>query len=107
MSKNAIQNFLVALRLPRWRWALLTAGLSDALGFGITMLPPVRWLLDAVTAVVLFAVLGFRWSLLSALVIEAVPVLQVFPAWILVVIALASTEPREVPPGTGPVDTRG
>jgi hypothetical protein len=48
-------------------------------------------LLDAVTAVVLFAVLGFRWPLLSALAIEAVPGLQLFPAWTLVVAALAST----------------
>ena len=106
MSKDAIQNFRVALRHPRWRWALLTAALSDALGFGATLVPPLRWLLDAVTAVVLFAVLGFRWPLLSALAIEAVPVLQVFPAWILVVVALASMEPRGVPPGTVPADKR-
>ena len=104
MSRYAIRNFLMALRLPRWRWALLTAALSDALGFGITMLPPARWLLDAVTAIVLFAVLGFRWPLLSALAIEAVPVLQVFPAWMLVVVALASTETRESSQRSGPVD---
>jgi hypothetical protein len=106
MSKNLIQNLLLAWKRPRWRWALLTAALSDALGFGVTMLPPVRWLLDAVTAVVLFAVLGFRWPLLSALAIEAVPVLQIFPAWILVVVALASTETRELPPHTGAGDRR-
>ncbi|MGA8050133.1 MAG: hypothetical protein WCA09_08140 [Burkholderiales bacterium] len=92
MPKNLIQNFLRAWTLRRWRVALLTAVLSDALGFGVALYPPAQWLLDAVTAVVLFAVLGFRWPLLSALAIEAVPALQLFPAWTLVVVALASTE---------------
>jgi len=96
--KNLIQNFLTAWSLPRWRWALLAAALSDALGFGVVLLPPAQWLLDAVTAVALFAVLGFRWPLLWALVIEAVPGLEVFPAWTLVVLALAGTEARGSPP---------
>ena len=78
--------------LPRWRWALLAALLSDALGFGVALFPPLQWLLDAITAGVLFAVLGFRWPLLSALAIEAVPMLQLFPAWTLVVVALAGME---------------
>jgi hypothetical protein len=94
MPRNLIPHLMMALTLSRWRWALLIATLSDGVGFGLTMVPPIRWLLDAITAVVLFAVLGFRWPLLSALAIEAVPALQVFPAWILVVVALASTEAR-------------
>jgi hypothetical protein len=49
-----------------------------------------EWLLDGATAIVLFGVLGFRWPLLAALVTEAVPGLQLFPA--LVVLALAATE---------------
>jgi hypothetical protein len=92
MLRKLVQNFLMVWKVPRWRWALLTAALSDALGFGVVMLPPVQWLLDAVTALVLFAVLGFRWPLFGALAIEVVPALQVFPAWTLVVAALASTE---------------
>jgi len=92
--KNLIQNFLTAWKLPRWRWALLAAALSDALGFGVVLLPPAQWLLDAVTAAVLFAVLGFRWPLLGALAVEAVPGLEVFPAWTMVVLALAGTEAR-------------
>jgi hypothetical protein len=104
MSRNLVQNFLTAWKAPRWRWALLIAVLSDALGFGLVMLPPVRWLLDGVTALVLFAVLGFRWPLFCALAIEAVPVLQVFPTWILVVVALAGTETRKLPAGAGAVD---
>lgn len=97
--KNLIQNFLAAWRLPRWRWALIVAVLSDALGFGVALFPPLQWILDGVTAVVLFGVLGFRWPLLPALAIEVVPGLQLFPAWTLVVAALASTESKELPTG--------
>jgi hypothetical protein len=106
--KNLFHNLLAAWKSPRWRWALLAAVLSDALGFGVALVPPAQWLLDAVTALVLFVVLGFRWSLLSALAIEAVPGLQLFPAWTLVVAALASTETRKPPDGAGAVewDTR-
>jgi hypothetical protein len=102
--KHLIQNFLMAWKFPRWRWALVTAALSDILAFGVVLFPPAQWLLDAVTAAVLFAVLGFRWPLLGALAIEAVPVLALFPAWILVVAALASTETRKSPPGTAAVE---
>jgi hypothetical protein len=70
----------------------VVAVLSDTLAFGVALWPPVQWLLDAVTAVVLFVVLGFRWALLSALVIEAIPVLAVFPAWTMVVVALAAAD---------------
>lgn len=92
MLKHLIQNFLLAWKFPRWRWALLTAVVSDALGLGAALFPPAQWVLDGVTAVVLFAVLGFRWPLLPALAIEVVPGLQLFPAWTLVVAALASAE---------------
>ena len=92
MQKNLIHNLRAAWRSPRWRAALVTAVLSDALGFAAALYPPAQWALDAVTAVVLFAVLGFRWPLLPALFIEAVPALQLFPAWTLVVAALASVE---------------
>lgn len=92
MLSNLIHNFRLAWRFPRWRWALLTAVLSDALGFTVVQFPPMEWLLDGVTAIVLFAVLGFRWPLLAALATEAVPGLQLFPTWTLVVLALAATE---------------
>jgi hypothetical protein len=78
--------------MPRWRRALGIALLSDALGFGVVLVPPAQWALDAVTAAALFAVLGFRRPLLLALIIEAVPALQLFPAWTLVVAALAGTD---------------
>jgi len=97
MLKHLIQKFLLAWKFPHWRWALLTAAISDALGFGVALYPPIQWVLDAITAVVLFAVLGFRWPLLPALAVEVVPGLQLFPAWTLVVAALASAE--KAPPG--------
>ena len=95
MSKNPVQNFLFHLKSPRWRWAFVTAILSDALGFGVALWPPAQWLLDAVTAAVLLAVLGFRWPLMAALAVEAVPALELFPAWTLVVVALAGSTPPE------------
>ena len=100
MLKNLLRNFLLAWQFPQWRWALVVALLSDAVGFGVALVPPVQWLLDAVTAMVLFAVLGFRWPLWSALAVEAVPALQLFPAWTLVVAALASTDTRRSAPST-------
>jgi len=102
--KHFVQNFLLAWEFPRWRWALVTAVLSDAVGFGVALLPPLQWALDAVTAVVLFAVLGFRWPLLTALAVEAVPGLQLFPAWTLVVAALAGTETRKATQTTEVID---
>jgi hypothetical protein len=93
-----VQNFLTAWKQPRWRWALLIAAGSDALGFGLVLIPPVQWLVDAVTAAALLMVLGFRWPLCGALAIEVVPVLQVFPAWTLVVATLAGTETQKLPP---------
>lgn len=103
--KSPVHNVRLAWRSPRWPWALLVAVVSDALGFGVVLLPPVQWLLDAVTAVTLLAVLGFRWSLLGALAVEVVPGLAVFPAWTLVVAAMAATDTGRVlpmPPTTPP-----
>jgi hypothetical protein len=102
MFKNLIHNFLLAWKYPRWRWALLTAVLSDALGLWLALYLPAVWVLDAITAILLFAVLGFRWPLLPALAIEVVPGLQIFPAWTLVVAALASAE--QAPQGVQTAD---
>jgi hypothetical protein len=89
-----MRNLLTAWKLPRWHRALFTAVLSDALGFGVVLFPLVQRVLDAVAALVLFVVLGFRWPLLTALAVEAVPGLQLFPAWTLIVAALAATETK-------------
>ena len=104
MLSNLVRNFLSAWKLPRWRWAMLIAVLSDVLGFGLFLLPPIQWVLDAVTAMLLFGILGFRWPILPVLAIEVVPAIQVFPAWTLVVLAMASTEnqnPHDNSPNIG------
>ena len=71
---------------------MLLALISDILGFLFTFTPPVHWMIDVVTVIVLFAAIGFKWLLLPALIVEVIPGLQLFPAWTLVVIALAGTE---------------
>ena len=75
----------------------MIALLSDALGFGVVLFPPAQWILDAVTAVALVLVLGFRWKLLMAMAVEVIPAIQLFPAWTLVVAAMAATETPAYP----------
>ncbi len=89
-----INNLRLAWKSPTWRWALIIAAVSDALGFGVAFFPPIQWVLDALTAIALLLVLGYRWKLLIALAIEVIPAIQLFPAWILVVGAMAATETR-------------
>jgi hypothetical protein len=88
---NPFRNLQLAWKNPRLRRALVIAVVSDILGFAVVLLPPVQWALDAVTAVLLLLVLGFRWQLFIALAIEVIPFLELFPAWTLVVMALAAT----------------
>lgn len=95
--RDLAEGLQVAWKSDRWRRALSIAVVSDVLGFGVALVPPAEWVLDGVTAVALFAALGFRRPLLLALAIEAVPALQLFPAWTLVVAALAVAESRTVP----------
>ena len=104
--KNTLHQFCNAWKLPRWRWALVTALLSDTLGFGVIFWPPALWLLDAATAAALFVLLGFRLPLLPALAIEVVPGLELFPAWTLVVAALASTENQKYLSSGAPQDLK-
>jgi hypothetical protein len=88
---NPFRNLQLAWKNPRLRRALVIAVVSDILGFAVVLLPTVQWALDAVTAVLLLLVLGFRWQLFIALAIEVIPFLELFPAWTLVVMALAAT----------------
>lgn len=71
--------------------ALGIALASDAVGAVAELAPPVQWALDVVTALALFATLGFRWSLLPVLAVECVPVLGLFPTWTLAAGALVAT----------------
>src|SRR6516162_7673752 len=69
--------------------AFVIAGTSDAIGAFITLLPPIGWVVDLATALVLFLVLGRQWLLLPGLALEAIPGLGVLPFWLLVVGAIA------------------
>ena len=69
--------------------AFVIAGISDAIGAFITPLPPIGWLTDVATALLLFLVLGRQWLLLPGLALEAIPGLGVLPFWLLVVGAIA------------------
>jgi hypothetical protein len=68
--------------------AILIAGISDALCAFWLFVPPAVWAVDLVTALLLFAVLGWSWLLLPGLVLEAIPGLGVIPFWLLVVGAI-------------------
>jgi hypothetical protein len=72
----------------RFALALAIAAISDAGGAFVTLAPPFAWALDALTAVLLFAVLGWQWLLLPGLVLEAIPGVGVLPFWLLVVGAI-------------------
>lgn len=90
MNKS-LHNFITALKFSRWRWALFIAIVSDAIGFAVILFPPAQWLVDAVTAIALLFIIGFRWQLFVSLAIEVIPALELFPAWTLVVLTLMAT----------------
>jgi hypothetical protein len=69
--------------------AFAIAGTSDAIGAFATPLPPIVWVVDIATALLLFIVLGRQWLLLPGLALEAIPGLGVLPFWLLVVGAIA------------------
>jgi hypothetical protein len=68
--------------------AIVIAGASDAVCALVQFAPPVVWGVDLLTALLLFAVLGWSWLLLPGLVLEAIPGLGVIPFWLLVVGAI-------------------
>ena len=69
--------------------AFAVAAISDALSFALTMAPPMQWGVDLVTALLLFLLLGRKWAILPGLIAEAIPGLNVFPFWLLVVGSIA------------------
>jgi hypothetical protein len=68
--------------------AFLIAAVSDFFSFWTVLAPPMQWVIDLVTALLLFLVLGRRWVILPGLVAEAIPGMGVFPVWVLVVLSL-------------------
>jgi len=106
-SAAAGSRFSLRFSKKRLALAVAIALISDVIGAFVTLAPPLMWLVDVVTAVLLFAVLGWQWLLLPVLVMEAIPGLGVLPFWLLVVagIALWGTPrpriwPRSSPPKT-------
>jgi len=88
--------------------AFAVAALADGLSVFFTFAPPVQWVLNVVTAGLLFIVLGWQWQLLPGLVMETVPGLAVFPFWALVVGAVAKWGTvRSKPDGKAPRSLRG
>jgi hypothetical protein len=79
------------LKFSKQRLALafVIAGISDAIGAFVTPLPPIGWVADIATALLLFLVLGRQWLLLPGLALEAIPGVGVLPFWLLVVGAIA------------------
>lgn len=79
------------LGLSKLRLALAfaVAAIADTLFALFTWAPAVALPVDFATAFLLFAVLGWRWLLLPGLVMEAIPGLDIFPFWTLVVSAIA------------------
>jgi hypothetical protein len=91
----------------RKKIALAVAALADAaqLGFfpvfaeGALSIPDDA--LDAVVALTLLLVLGWRWRIVGALALELVPGIALFPSWTAFVLTLPSAAP--VPSLTAPV----
>lgn len=69
--------------------AVAIAAASDVIGAFTTPAPPLTWVVDVVTALLLFLVLGRQWLLLPGLALEAIPGIGVIPFWLLVVGAIA------------------
>jgi hypothetical protein len=69
--------------------ALAVAAGSDLVSLFVQLAPPLDWAVDLATALTLFAILGWRWLLLPALIAEAIPGLATLPTWIVVVLAIA------------------
>ena len=68
--------------------AFLIAAVSDFLSFWMVLAPPMQWVIDLATALLLFLVLGRRWAILPGLIAEAIPGMGVFPVWVLVVLSI-------------------
>jgi hypothetical protein len=70
--------------------AFAIAGISDLISIWVELMPPLQWTIDLTTALLLFAVMGWRWLILPGLIAEAIPGLGLFPTWILVVASIAA-----------------
>ena len=87
--------------------AFVVAAISDALSFWLTIAPPIQWGIDLVTALILFLLLGRKWVILPGLIAEAVPGLNIFPFWLLVVGSIAIWGTIRRPQRVGPANKNG
>ena len=69
--------------------AFAIAGISDGISMWTEFAPPVQWAIDFGTAFLLFLVIGWRWFLLPALIMEAIPGVALFPTWVMVVASVS------------------
>ena len=105
-SKQLTRTEAVSSRLSKFSkkqlaFAFVIAGISDLIGAFTTLAPPIGWVLDIVTAILLFVVLGWQWLLLPGLALEAIPGVGIVPFWLLVVGAIAvlgTPRPKIGPP---------
>jgi len=85
-------------RKKRLALAFAVAAVSDLCSVWAEFVPPLQWALDALTAGLLFLILGRQWLILPGLIAEAIPGLALFPFWVLVVGSIAAlgkvTPPR-------------
>ena len=88
-SAETLSSNTLKFSKKRLALAFVIAGISDAIGAFVTLVPPIGWLADLATALLLFLVLGRQWLLLPGLALEAIPGLGVLPFWLLVVGAIA------------------
>ena len=76
-------------RTKRLVAAFAVAAVSDGLSMWLEFVPPLEWVIDVVTAGLLFLILGRQWLILPGLIAEAIPGLAIFPFWVLVVGSIA------------------
>ena len=88
-SAETLSSNILKFSKKRLALAFVIAGISDAIGAFVTLVPPIGCLADLATALLLFLVLGRQWLLLPGLALEAIPGLGVLPFWLLVVGAIA------------------
>ena len=68
--------------------AFTIAAVSDLSSIVTQFAPPFQWALDLGTAFALFVIFGRRWAILPGLIVEAIPGMEVFPWWVLVVLSI-------------------
>jgi len=88
-STESVSSKLLKFSKKRLAVAFVIAGVSDVIGALATLAPPIVWVVDIGTALLLFMVLGWQWLLLPGLALEAIPGVGIVPFWLLVVGAIA------------------